>query len=180
MYGRVWVEVSGYTQVRSALQAVGPQGQSVSVLTYNGHPVLTPLSLLSRFQFPRQGLQQTQQQQQTAALVRQLQKQLSSKYASGRAVSPAGHTAFLGAPSPSWGWTAVFCSDAVWFWSGCSLAKPSPFGGGWGVVVVKVFSYHFCLNLEVFLFSFGGTPVGLQMPFVGSWSIQTEQLGGHR
>nr|XP_055107266.1 mediator of RNA polymerase II transcription subunit 12-like protein isoform X4 [Symphalangus syndactylus] len=30
--------------------------------------------------FPRQGLQQTQQQQQTAALVRQLQKQLSSKY----------------------------------------------------------------------------------------------------
>jgi len=30
-------------------------------------------------QFPRQGLQQTQQQQQTAALVRQLQKQLSSK-----------------------------------------------------------------------------------------------------
>lgn len=35
----------------------------------------------SWFQFPRQGLQQTQQQQQTAALVRQLQKQLSSKYA---------------------------------------------------------------------------------------------------
>lgn len=30
-------------------------------------------------QFPRPGLQQTQQQQQTAALVRQLQKQLSSK-----------------------------------------------------------------------------------------------------
>lgn len=34
----------------------------------------------SGLQFPRQGLQQTQQQQQTAALVRQLQKQLSSKY----------------------------------------------------------------------------------------------------
>ena len=36
--------------------------------------------LLLQLQFPRQGLQQTQQQQQTAALVRQLQKQLSSKY----------------------------------------------------------------------------------------------------
>ncbi|KAF7481390.1 Hypothetical predicted protein [Marmota monax] len=33
--------------------------------------------------FPRPGLQQTQQQQQTAALVRQLQKQLSSKSSSG-------------------------------------------------------------------------------------------------
>ncbi|NXI37635.1 MD12L protein, partial [Galbula dea] len=35
-------------------------------------------SFIFLLQFPRQGLQQTQQQQQTAALVRQLQKQLSS------------------------------------------------------------------------------------------------------
>lgn len=41
----------------------------------------SPFPLL-QLQFPRQGLQQTQQQQQTAALVRQLQKQLSSKYPS--------------------------------------------------------------------------------------------------
>ncbi|NXF68235.1 MD12L protein, partial [Ciccaba nigrolineata] len=41
-------------------------------------------------QFPRQGLQQTQQQQQTAALVRQLQKQLSSNQAQPGA-SQYGH-----------------------------------------------------------------------------------------
>lgn len=52
-------------------------------LVCDGHQRLTSLSLLSQLQFPRQGLQQTQQQQQTAALVRQLQKQLSSKYPSG-------------------------------------------------------------------------------------------------
>ncbi|KAB1283504.1 Mediator of RNA polymerase II transcription subunit 12-like protein [Camelus dromedarius] len=40
--------------------------------------------------FPRQGLQQTQQQQQTAALVRQLQKQLSSKYPPSEHMAP-GH-----------------------------------------------------------------------------------------
>ncbi|NXT74315.1 MD12L protein, partial [Zapornia atra] len=40
-------------------------------------------------QFPRQGLQQTQQQQQTAALVRQLQKQLSSNQPQG--VNQYGH-----------------------------------------------------------------------------------------
>ncbi|XP_072852174.2 mediator of RNA polymerase II transcription subunit 12-like protein isoform X3 [Pogona vitticeps] len=40
--------------------------------------------------FPRQGLQQTQQQQQTAALVRQLQKQLSSNQAQP-GVNPYGH-----------------------------------------------------------------------------------------
>lgn len=40
---------------------------------------MVPPSLVFLLQFPRQGLQQTQQQQQTAALVRQLQKQLSSK-----------------------------------------------------------------------------------------------------
>ncbi|XP_030072575.1 mediator of RNA polymerase II transcription subunit 12-like protein isoform X2 [Microcaecilia unicolor] len=40
--------------------------------------------------FPRQGLQQTQQQQQTAALVRQLQKQLSSNQPQ-QAVNPYGH-----------------------------------------------------------------------------------------
>ncbi|XP_054061106.1 mediator of RNA polymerase II transcription subunit 12-like protein isoform X10 [Rissa tridactyla] len=39
--------------------------------------------------FPRQGLQQTQQQQQTAALVRQLQKQLSSNQPQG--VNQYGH-----------------------------------------------------------------------------------------
>uniref|UniRef100_F6T2D4 Mediator complex subunit 12L n=1 Tax=Monodelphis domestica TaxID=13616 RepID=F6T2D4_MONDO len=41
-------------------------------------------------QFPRQGLQQTQQQQQTAALVRQLQKQLSSNQPQ-QGVTPYGH-----------------------------------------------------------------------------------------
>nr|XP_033813858.1 mediator of RNA polymerase II transcription subunit 12-like protein isoform X2 [Geotrypetes seraphini] len=41
--------------------------------------------------FPRQGLQQTQQQQQTAALVRQLQKQLSSNQPQ-QAVNPYGHS----------------------------------------------------------------------------------------
>ncbi|XP_011941340.1 PREDICTED: mediator of RNA polymerase II transcription subunit 12-like protein isoform X9 [Cercocebus atys] len=40
--------------------------------------------------FPRQGLQQTQQQQQTAALVRQLQKQLSSNQPQ-QGVTPYGH-----------------------------------------------------------------------------------------
>nr|KAF6478103.1 mediator complex subunit 12L [Molossus molossus] len=40
--------------------------------------------------FPRQGLQQTQQQQQTAALVRQLQEQLSSNQPQ-QAVPPYGH-----------------------------------------------------------------------------------------
>ncbi|XP_038607696.1 mediator of RNA polymerase II transcription subunit 12-like protein isoform X2 [Tachyglossus aculeatus] len=40
--------------------------------------------------FPRQGLQQTQQQQQTAALVRQLQKQLSSNQPQ-QGVNPYGH-----------------------------------------------------------------------------------------
>ncbi|XP_071898703.1 mediator of RNA polymerase II transcription subunit 12-like protein isoform X14 [Anas platyrhynchos] len=39
---------------------------------------LQPVQPQQPLQFPRQGLQQTQQQQQTAALVRQLQKQLSS------------------------------------------------------------------------------------------------------
>ncbi|XP_023375713.1 mediator of RNA polymerase II transcription subunit 12-like protein isoform X5 [Pteropus vampyrus] len=45
---------------------------------------------LLRRQFPRQGLQQTQQQQQTAALVRQLQKQLSSNQPQ-QGVTPYGH-----------------------------------------------------------------------------------------
>ncbi|XP_045440042.1 mediator of RNA polymerase II transcription subunit 12-like protein isoform X2 [Pipistrellus kuhlii] len=40
--------------------------------------------------FPRQGLQQTQQQQQTAALVRQLQKQLSNNQPQ-QGVTPYGH-----------------------------------------------------------------------------------------
>ncbi|XP_077204785.1 mediator of RNA polymerase II transcription subunit 12-like protein isoform X2 [Paroedura picta] len=40
--------------------------------------------------FPRQGLQQTQQQQQTAALVRQLQKQLSSNQPQ-QGMNPYGH-----------------------------------------------------------------------------------------
>ena len=43
-------------------------------------------------QFQRQGLQQTQQQQQTAALVRQLQQQLSSKPAFLPKESPHGIT----------------------------------------------------------------------------------------
>uniref|UniRef100_A0A452U737 Mediator complex subunit 12L n=1 Tax=Ursus maritimus TaxID=29073 RepID=A0A452U737_URSMA len=46
--------------------------------------------LLRQAQFPRQGLQQTQQQQQTAALVRQLQKQLSSNQPQ-QGVTPYGH-----------------------------------------------------------------------------------------
>lgn len=43
-------------------------------------------------QFQRQGLQQTQQQQQTAALVRQLQQQLSSKpaFLPGESPPPRG------------------------------------------------------------------------------------------
>ncbi|XP_045150934.1 mediator of RNA polymerase II transcription subunit 12-like protein [Echinops telfairi] len=49
-------------------QASQPQGQTL------GLQAMQPQQPL----FPRQGLQQTQQQQQTAALVRQLQKQLSS------------------------------------------------------------------------------------------------------
>ncbi|NXC41533.1 MD12L protein, partial [Penelope pileata] len=51
-------------------------------------PVLT-LCFRPFPQFPRQGLQQTQQQQQTAALVRQLQKQLSSNQPQG--VGQYGH-----------------------------------------------------------------------------------------
>ncbi|NWW53563.1 MD12L protein, partial [Pedionomus torquatus] len=46
-------------------------------------------SFMFLLQFPRQGLQQTQQQQQTAALVRQLQKQLSSNQPQG--VNQYGH-----------------------------------------------------------------------------------------
>ncbi|NWV85032.1 MD12L protein, partial [Dasyornis broadbenti] len=49
---------------------------------------LSPFLLL--LQFPRPGLQQTQQQQQTAALVRQLQKQLSSNQPQ-QGVSQYGH-----------------------------------------------------------------------------------------
>ncbi|KAJ6669414.1 hypothetical protein lerEdw1_008223 [Lerista edwardsae] len=44
--------------------------------------------------FPRQGLQQTPQQQQTAALVRQLQKQLSSNQPQ-QSVNPYGHLSHL-------------------------------------------------------------------------------------
>lgn len=57
--------------------------ETASVLVCDGHPGSLPLSPVT-LQFPRQGLQQTQQQQQTAALVRQLQKQLSSKYPPAR------------------------------------------------------------------------------------------------
>ncbi|XP_054985697.1 mediator of RNA polymerase II transcription subunit 12-like protein isoform X1 [Sorex araneus] len=55
-----------------------PQGQSLG---------LQPMSSQQPL-FPRQDLQQTQQQQQTAALVRQLQKQLSSNQ---QGVTPYGH-----------------------------------------------------------------------------------------
>ncbi|NXY84700.1 MD12L protein, partial [Alcedo cyanopectus] len=51
-------------------------GATVTHLALVPCPILSPHLIL--LQFPRQGLQQTQQQQQTAALVRQLQKQLSS------------------------------------------------------------------------------------------------------
>ncbi|XP_048811463.1 mediator of RNA polymerase II transcription subunit 12-like protein isoform X3 [Lagopus muta] len=50
---------------------------------------LQPVQPQQPLQFPRQGLQQTQQQQQTAALVRQLQKQLSSNQPQG--VNQYGH-----------------------------------------------------------------------------------------
>ncbi|XP_009072261.1 PREDICTED: mediator of RNA polymerase II transcription subunit 12-like protein [Acanthisitta chloris] len=51
---------------------------------------LQPVQPQQPLQFPRPGLQQTQQQQQTAALVRQLQKQLSSNQPQ-QGVSQYGH-----------------------------------------------------------------------------------------
>ncbi|XP_014392915.1 PREDICTED: mediator of RNA polymerase II transcription subunit 12-like protein isoform X2 [Myotis brandtii] len=57
-----------------------PQSQPLSLQTVQPQQPL----------FPRQGLQQTQQQQQTAALVRQLQKQLSSNQPQ-QGVTPYGH-----------------------------------------------------------------------------------------
>lgn len=60
-------------------------------------------------QFQRQGLQQTQQQQQTAALVRQLQQQLSSKPAFLSRESPRDYMVVGGrggqvtASGPGWG-----------------------------------------------------------------------------
>ncbi|NXU51187.1 MD12L protein, partial [Turnix velox] len=67
------------------LQPVQPQQTLVSrsdcCIFWGGHLCSAGffhLSFMFLLQFPRQGLQQTQQQQQTAALVRQLQKQLSS------------------------------------------------------------------------------------------------------
>lgn len=65
-------------QMQQPQPSAQPQNQALGLQTM---PAQQPL-------FPRQGLQQTQQQQQTAALVRQLQKQLSSNQ---QGVTPYGH-----------------------------------------------------------------------------------------
>ncbi|KAM4821379.1 mediator of RNA polymerase II transcription subunit 12-like protein [Thomomys bottae] len=67
-------------QMQPAQQQPQAQGQAL------GLQAVQPQQPL----FPRQGLQQTQQQQQTAALVRQLQKQLSSNQPQ-QGVAPCGH-----------------------------------------------------------------------------------------
>ncbi|XP_060153506.1 mediator of RNA polymerase II transcription subunit 12-like protein [Globicephala melas] len=67
-------------QMQQPQQSSQPQGQTLGLQTMQPQQPL----------FPRQGLQQTQQQQQTAALVRQLQKQLSSNQPQ-QGVTPYGH-----------------------------------------------------------------------------------------
>ncbi len=78
--------------INTKMPMIGPINLSTSIhdaLIYCHSPsfrsflLLDLLYILNMFfcilsQFPRQGMQQTQQQQQTAALVRQLQQQLSS------------------------------------------------------------------------------------------------------
>ncbi|NXL92328.1 MD12L protein, partial [Alectura lathami] len=82
--------VTAWPQHASCVAA--PQGQGARSAGPGRAPTLSASPcLLFLQQFPRQGLQQTQQQQQTAALVRQLQKQLSSNQPQG--VNQYGHPA---------------------------------------------------------------------------------------
>ncbi|XP_070322681.1 mediator of RNA polymerase II transcription subunit 12-like protein isoform X7 [Odocoileus virginianus] len=73
-------------QMQQPQQPPQPQGSSQTQSQTLGLQTMQPQQPL----FPRQGLQQTQQQQQTAALVRQLQKQLSSNQPQ-QGVTPYGH-----------------------------------------------------------------------------------------
>ncbi|KAM9274652.1 mediator of RNA polymerase II transcription subunit 12-like protein isoform 2-T2 [Cariama cristata] len=110
--GYVQQQAAAYIQPLAGTQRLSHQplqpnslvgGGLDSASTAGPHPTLTSVQLPPEplrqrqqqvrqqrlFQFPRQGLQQTQQQQQTAALVRQLQKQLSSNQPQG--VNQYGH-----------------------------------------------------------------------------------------
>lgn len=73
-------------QMQQPQQAPQPQQPSQPQSQALGLQAMQPQQPL----FPRQGLQQTQQQQQTAALVRQLQKQLSSNQPQ-QGVTPCAH-----------------------------------------------------------------------------------------
>nr|XP_020742223.1 mediator of RNA polymerase II transcription subunit 12-like protein isoform X6 [Odocoileus virginianus texanus] len=75
-----------FQQMQQPQQPPQPQGSSQTQSQTLGLQTMQPQQPL----FPRQGLQQTQQQQQTAALVRQLQKQLSSNQPQ-QGVTPYGH-----------------------------------------------------------------------------------------
>ncbi|EPY77895.1 mediator complex subunit 12-like protein [Camelus ferus] len=72
-----------------------------TLLTHMVCNVVILTSRLVKGEFPRQGLQQTQQQQQTAALVRQLQKQLSMLAASFVAYQELSRTALCTSPEGS-------------------------------------------------------------------------------
>ncbi|XP_059544106.1 mediator of RNA polymerase II transcription subunit 12-like protein isoform X2 [Myotis daubentonii] len=74
------LQVWGWEQPPQPQPSSQPQSQPLSLQAVQPQQPL----------FPRQGLQQTQQQQQTAALVRQLQKQLSSNQPQ-QGVTPYGH-----------------------------------------------------------------------------------------
>uniref|UniRef100_A0A8C3PJG0 Mediator complex subunit 12L n=1 Tax=Calidris pygmaea TaxID=425635 RepID=A0A8C3PJG0_9CHAR len=78
---KVWSGLPwGHRLLSAAPWLMGQRELIASAGTWAGTSPLRVLpSSIFLLQFPRQGLQQTQQQQQTAALVRQLQKQLSSK-----------------------------------------------------------------------------------------------------
>nr|XP_045370417.1 mediator of RNA polymerase II transcription subunit 12-like protein isoform X4 [Camelus bactrianus] len=105
--------------------------------------------------FPRQGLQQTQQQQQTAALVRQLQKQLSSKYPPSEHMAP-GHEKQASPRKLHGPWCRFHVpfgpgfSHSVRFRFECffSWRKKNPV---FSLSSVKLFSFCFHLNLGMFL-----------------------------
>ncbi|XP_069844855.1 mediator of RNA polymerase II transcription subunit 12-like protein isoform X2 [Dipodomys merriami] len=79
------------TGIAAVLTSAPPDLPSVPPPQDPGRPGQPPARQQQRLlQFPRQGLQQTQQQQQTAALVRQLQKQLSSNQPQ-QGETPYGH-----------------------------------------------------------------------------------------
>lgn len=132
---------------------------------------LTPLSPVT-LQFPRPGLQQTQQQQQTAALVRQLQKQLSSKYPQEVQNERTGKTQVvppqtaLPPVTPFHPWfsprrSISFCFSLVLVGMVLCLENPQSFLFVCFFSSGKLFSCWFRLNLEMFLF-IRGIPVELQ------------------